>query len=208
MDQNRTKLIIELRQRGLSYNQISKELNVHKSIISYVCTRRVPNNDSIVEKLTLIDKKHRQIFGTKRSPRIHYTDKELIKAVKTSLTLVEIKHKLRQKTSHRIKKDIIRLNINTTHLVGKAWRQLNWGTDDTCSIKMKLSKKYGHKCMSCSLTQWMGRGIPLQLHHKDGNHSNNDPKNLELICSNCHSQKHHYVENWEVYKRANPQSNK
>ena len=29
--------------------------------------------------------------------------------------------------------------------------------------------------------------IPLELHHKDGDYSNNDEDNLELLCPNCHS---------------------
>lgn len=26
----------------------------------------------------------------------------------------------------------------------------------------------------------------LDIHHKDGNHKNNDPKNLMTLCANCH----------------------
>lgn len=48
------------------------------------------------------------------------------------------------------------------------------------------------KCEVCGLTEWMGLPIPLELHHKDFNHWNNDINNLQIICCNCHMQKHNY----------------
>jgi len=42
-------------------------------------------------------------------------------------------------------------------------------------------------CENCGLDTWLGDKIPLQLHHKDGNHSNNKLENLQLLCPNCHS---------------------
>ena len=38
----------------------------------------------------------------------------------------------------------------------------------------------------------MGKPIPLELHHKDLNHYNNDINNLQILCSNCHMQEHNY----------------
>jgi 5-methylcytosine-specific restriction endonuclease McrA len=34
----------------------------------------------------------------------------------------------------------------------------------------------------------MGEPIPLELHHIDGNHNNNDLSNIQLLCPNCHAQ--------------------
>lgn len=48
------------------------------------------------------------------------------------------------------------------------------------------------RCECCGLSEWMGKPIPLELHHKDFNHWNNDLDNLEILCSNCHMQKHNY----------------
>jgi len=44
-----------------------------------------------------------------------------------------------------------------------------------------------HKCEICNITEWMGQKVPLELDHIDGNHYNNDLKNLRIICPNCHS---------------------
>ena len=47
-------------------------------------------------------------------------------------------------------------------------------------------------CERCGRTEWMGEPIPLELHHKDFNHYNNNLDNLQILCSNCHMQVHGY----------------
>jgi hypothetical protein len=49
-----------------------------------------------------------------------------------------------------------------------------------------------HKCECCGLTSWNGKPIPLELHHIDGNHYNNDLSNLQILCPNCHAQTSNY----------------
>ena len=51
------------------------------------------------------------------------------------------------------------------------------------------------KCECCGLSEWMGKPIPLELHHKDFNHYNNELSNLQILCSNCHMQAHNYNNN-------------
>ena len=48
------------------------------------------------------------------------------------------------------------------------------------------------KCECCGLSEWMGKPIPLELHHKDFNHYNNTLDNLQILCANCHMQAHNY----------------
>ena len=45
-----------------------------------------------------------------------------------------------------------------------------------------------YQCEICKLSDWMGKLIPLELDHIDGNNSNNEITNLRLICPNCHAQ--------------------
>lgn len=56
-------------------------------------------------------------------------------------------------------------------------------------LKQKLLKDgiKEYKCELCGLTTWLNQPIPLELHHKDCNHFNNDFSNLILLCPNCHS---------------------
>ena len=42
------------------------------------------------------------------------------------------------------------------------------------------------------MSEWLGKPITLEVHHKDGNHQNNELENLQLLCPNCHS----YTDNW------------
>lgn len=44
-----------------------------------------------------------------------------------------------------------------------------------------------HQCEMCKLTEWFNKPIPLELHHIDGNHNNNNLNNIQLLCPNCHS---------------------
>lgn len=53
-----------------------------------------------------------------------------------------------------------------------------------------LTREY--KCNICKLSIWQDKPIPLEAHHKDGNHNNNSEENLELICPNCHSLTDNY----------------
>ena len=48
------------------------------------------------------------------------------------------------------------------------------------------------KCECCGRREWMGRKIPLELHHINMNHYDNRLENLQILCSNCHSLVHNY----------------
>ena len=57
-------------------------------------------------------------------------------------------------------------------------------------IKRILNGEY--KCECCGITEWNGKPIVLQIHHKDGDNKNNTVENLQLICPNCHSQTNNF----------------
>lgn len=45
------------------------------------------------------------------------------------------------------------------------------------------------KCECCGQgPEWLGKRLPLELHHVDGNRENNSLENLKILCPNCHSQ--------------------
>ena len=43
-------------------------------------------------------------------------------------------------------------------------------------------------CERCGRSEWMGKPIPLELHHNDGDRFNNVFSNLTVLCANCHAQ--------------------
>ena len=51
-------------------------------------------------------------------------------------------------------------------------------------IRDGIKKK---ECELCGVSTWRGVELPLELHHKDGNHYNNNVDNLAILCPNCHS---------------------
>jgi len=50
-----------------------------------------------------------------------------------------------------------------------------------------LIDKRGRKCEECKNNTWMGFPIPIEFHHKNGNPDDNKEKNIQILCSNCHS---------------------
>jgi len=56
----------------------------------------------------------------------------------------------------------------------------------------ELLKIRPQECECCHFTQWLNQPIKLQVHHIDGDNTNNLVENLQLLCPNCHS----YTDSW------------
>lgn len=59
----------------------------------------------------------------------------------------------------------------------------------TNKVKKKILEEgiKEYKCECCGLTTWLNQPIPLELHHIDGDRTNNKIENYELLCPNCHA---------------------
>ena len=56
-------------------------------------------------------------------------------------------------------------------------------------LKLKLLEEgvKERRCEICESIEWLGKPIPLELDHIDGNHHNWSFNNLRIICPNCHA---------------------
>lgn len=135
-----------------------------------------------------------------------YSIDEFAQICKESESLREVVHKMGYNanggsTNTRIKQQMLQYNIDISHFKGQAHTK-NKGKIKTETSKYlnnevkvhshKLRERllyeevFEYKCCSCGLTEWLGKPIPLELHHIDGDRNNNNLENLELRCPNCH----------------------
>lgn len=56
------------------------------------------------------------------------------------------------------------------------------------SLRKFIETYQGYVCSVCTLSEWNGKPITLEVEHIDGNSENNLKENVCLICPNCHSQ--------------------
>lgn len=43
------------------------------------------------------------------------------------------------------------------------------------------------RCACCGNYEWLGKELPMELEHKNGDHHDNRRENIELLCPNCHA---------------------
>jgi hypothetical protein len=130
-----------------------------------------------------------------------YTDQDVIHSSKEVKSIAELLRKLNLKEAGgnytHIKKTLQRLKINTDHWTGQGWskgqQKKDWSQYSKVGhLKKHLIKKKGHKCENCGLTEWQKQSIVLEVHHEDGDRTNNDFSNLKLLCCNCHALTHNW----------------
>ena len=131
----------------------------------------------------------------------NFSREELSEIVKSSYSNREVARKLGYAidgggTMASLKKMYEELNLDTSHFKGQGWNKENYNYDTfTNGTKKKNGKSTaaplialrGRKCECCGISEWLGQPINLEIHHVDGNRSNNDLSNLQLLCPNCHS---------------------
>ena len=105
-----------------------------------------------------------------------------------------------------IHKEIKKYNIDTSHFTGQGWnvglgfkpkkkRPLEEiltenSNYQTFKLKNRLFEEglKERRCECCNNTEWLNKPIALELHHIDGDNTNNKIENLQILCPNCHAQ--------------------
>jgi Zn finger protein HypA/HybF involved in hydrogenase expression len=140
-----------------------------------------------------------------------YTDSQIIEAVKSSISVMEVMRKLGivfAGGSHsHISKRISKMQLDTTHFKGQ---RVNSGrvfgpkksseqifvfdelaerrTPGHILTRNMLATGTEYKCECGCDGTWRGSKITLHVDHIDGNWKNNTKDNLRFMCPNCHSQ--------------------
>lgn len=143
------------------------------------------------------------------------SNKEFSEIVKSSLSIAEVIRKCGRIPAggnyRSIKKRIVQLNLNTNHFTGQGW---NVGERYISPVKAKplveilvensfyqsykLAKRLlkeglkERKCECCGNITWLGKDIPLELHHINGDNTDNRIENLQILCPNCHALTDNY----------------
>jgi len=144
------------------------------------------------------------------------TDEEFRQAVAESLSVRQVLSRIKlvpaggnYKTVHS---RIALLRLDTSHFTGKgcnagpryrmlgkpfSWKGIlieNSAYTSTFRLRNRLIESGLKKaeCESCGLREWLGKSIPLELHHANGVHNDHRLPNLQLLCPNCHALTENY----------------
>ena len=130
-----------------------------------------------------------------------YSDQDVINAASKVSSMSQLLKALNLKMAGgnyaNMRRKLQTLNVNCDHWTGQGWskdkRLKDWSQYSRGSkLKSHLIKERGHVCEKCHLKEWLGIQIALEVHHKDGDRTNNHESNLELCCPNCHAQTDNY----------------
>lgn len=143
-----------------------------------------------------------------------YTDENIIEAVQTSYSVMQVLDKLEIKKAggshYNISKRIKKMGLDTSHFTRqghmKGKPSLNRKSPEEILVLLpkddlrarpktaqlvralrEIGRKYS--CEGCEIGgEYNGLPLTLEVDHIDGNYSNNLEDNLRFLCPNCHSQ--------------------
>ena len=141
--------------------------------------------------------------------RIKYTKELLEENVKDCYSFAELCRRLGLKPEgsnpKTLRKKMNEFGVDYSHFTGKAWNKnpenpvyrgkylpklCEHSSLSSANVK-ELVYRLGlkeNKCEICEISEWQGKPIICELHHINGDSSDNRIENLQILCPNCHSQ--------------------
>ena len=141
--------------------------------------------------------------------RIKYTKELLEENVKDCYSFAELCRRLGLKPEgsnpKTLRKKMDEFGVDYSHFTGKAWNKnpenpvykdkylpklCEHSSLSSANVK-ELVYRLGlkeNKCEICGITEWLGNPIVCELHHINGDSTDNRIENLQILCPNCHSQ--------------------
>ena len=170
----RREEVARLRAKGLSYSAIAERLGLSKATVAYHARRLgIPADDRFARR---------------------YDWKEVQEAVDAGLSVRECVERFGFCTatwSKAVGRGVVRPREWVTPIdeLLVAGRPRSRGHIKARLIKEGLKE---NRCEACGITEWRGKPLRMELHHVNGDGSDNRLENIELLCGNCHSQ----TDNW------------
>jgi DNA-binding CsgD family transcriptional regulator len=161
----------QLLARGRSQGEISRELGVSKSTVAYHCRRLGRRADprfairyewAEVQQAIDVDRLSMrqclQRFGFARSTWDAAVARGDIQPRDFRIPLEDLLVAGRRTSRHHLKQRLVNAGLKES------------------------------RCEACGITEWRGEPLAIELHHKNGDGTDNRLANLEFLCPNCHSQ--------------------
>ena len=141
--------------------------------------------------------------------KVNYTKELLEENVKDCYSFAELCRRLGLKPEgsnpKTLRKKMNEFKVDYSHFTGQKWQtnkdnpiykekylpklceHSSLSSSNTKNLLFKLKFKE-NKCEICGITEWLEKPIVCELHHINGNSTDNRVENLQILCPNCHSQ--------------------
>ena len=141
--------------------------------------------------------------------KVNYTKELLEDKVKDCYSFAELCRRLGLKPEgsnpKTVRKKMDEFGIDYSHFTGQRWNinpsnpvyqgkylpnlceHSSLSTSNAKTLVYKLGLKE-NKCEICGTSEWQGKSLVCELHHINGDSTDNRIENLQILCPNCHSQ--------------------
>lgn len=141
--------------------------------------------------------------------KVKYTKELLEEAVKNCYSFAELCRRLglcpEGSNPKTLRKKMDEFKVDYSHFTGRAWNKnpnnpiyrtkyepslcehSSLSSSNVKALVYRLGLKE-NKCECCGLSEWLGNPLICEIHHINGDSTDNRVENLQILCPNCHSQ--------------------